>query len=82
MFRGFLGFGEIEEYTVIINPTPDATITAGVLNLLPGGSLTLLPEQGFIAGGTTQSISVSTGKFAVTVSNPGNCSSLILFPQR
>ena len=24
-----LGFGEIEEYTVIINPTSDATITAG-----------------------------------------------------
>lgn len=80
-FIGPYGFGEIEEYSVIINPTPDATITAsGPLTFCQGSSLTLTTGTGssytWSTGATTQSISVNAaGNYSVTVSNTCNCSS-------
>lgn len=80
-FIGPYGFGEIEEYSVIIDPTPDATITAsGPLTFCQGSSLTLNTGTGgaylWSTGATTQSISVSTsGNYSVTVTNNGACSS-------
>lgn len=79
-FIGPYSFGEIEEYSVIINSTPDASITAsGPLTFCQGGSLTLTTGTGgsynWSTGATTQNISVSAaGSYSVTVTNPGNCS--------
>lgn len=78
-FIGPYAYGELEEYTVIINPTPDATITAsGPLTFCQGGSLTLTTGTGgtysWSNGATAQVITVTTaGTYAVTVTNPGNC---------
>ncbi len=80
-YAGPYSYGELEEYSVIINATPDATIAAsGPLSFCQGSTVTLTTGTGnsysWSNGATTQSISVSTsGTYSVTVSNPGNCTS-------
>lgn len=74
-----MGCGTSRQFTITVNPTPEATVTAsGSTTFCTGASVTLTASAGtsyaWSNGATTQSITVNqTGNYSVTITGTGGC---------